>query len=150
MTHETKSIASRIEWCQRQSTQARAQLELEGWQAEEEGLRDALFNRDHTNQYQQRSPGLFERYALGLQDGRAVIRTAAVYQHLALPTCTEGTERTAGICEMGDVSTRHIMGLTRRADTYLHECRGTGNDKKIMGRVSSHGAQPRYIEKNFE
>ena len=32
------SIASRIEWCRRQKTQARTQLEREGWQAEVEGL----------------------------------------------------------------------------------------------------------------
>jgi hypothetical protein len=79
MADETRSIASRIEWCRRQSTHARAQLlELEGWQAEEEGLRDALFNRDHTTQYQQGPPAVFERYAMGLQDGHAVLRTAAV------------------------------------------------------------------------
>ena len=77
MAYEAKSIASRIEWCRRQSTQACAQLELEGWQAEEEGLRDALFNRDHTYQYLQRPAAMFARYEMGLQDGHAVLRTAA-------------------------------------------------------------------------
>ena len=135
MAYATKSIASRIEWCQRQSTQACAPSELAEWQAEEEGLRDALFNRDHTTQYQQGPPAVFERYALGLQDGHALLRTAAVSQHVATPT------RTAGTC---DVNMRRIMGLTRRAETDSHECRVTGNEKIIMGRVSGHGAQPRY------
>ena len=83
MEYKTKSIASRIEWCLRQKTQARAQLEVEGWQAEEEGLLDALRNRDHTNQYLHCPPAVFERYAMGLQDGQALIRTAAVDQHFA-------------------------------------------------------------------
>jgi len=109
MAYETKSIASRIEWCRRQSTQACAQLDLAGWQAEEEGLRDALLNRDHTKQYQQGPPGVFERYAMGLQDGHAVLRTAAVH-HTSPPTRTAGTERNAGIYGRGNVSTRHIMG----------------------------------------
>jgi hypothetical protein len=39
MAYSTKSIASRIEWCRRQKPQACTQLELAGWQAEEEGLR---------------------------------------------------------------------------------------------------------------
>ena len=85
MAYATNSLASRIEWCRRQRAQARAQLELEGWQAEEEGLRDALLNRDHTNQYQHCPPGVFERYAMGLQDGESLIRAAAVDQHMATP-----------------------------------------------------------------
>ena len=75
------SIASRIEWCRRQSTQARTQLEREGWHAEVEGLRDALLDRVHTNQYQHGPPGVFERYVIGLEDGYAIMRTAAVGQH---------------------------------------------------------------------
>ena len=82
MEYKTKSIASRIEWCLRQKTQACAELEREGWQAEEEGLRDALFNRNHTNQYQHCPPGVFGRYVLGLQDGQALIRATAMGQHL--------------------------------------------------------------------
>ena len=135
MTYLTKSIASRIDWCRQQRMQARAPRECEGWDAEEAGLRDALFNRDHTTQYQQGPPAAFERYALGLQDGHALLRTAAVSQQIATPTRTAGT---------GDVSMRRIMGLTRRAETDSHECRVTENEKIIMGRVSGHGAQPRY------
>ena len=85
MEDKTKSIASRIEWCLRQKMQACAQLEREGWQAEEEGLRDALFNRNHTNQYQHCPPGVFGRYVIGLQDGQALIHAAAVDQHFATP-----------------------------------------------------------------
>ena len=85
MAYATNSLASRIEWCRRQRTQAHAQLELEGWQAEEEGLLDALFNRDHTNQYQHCPPGVFERYLMGLQDGQVLIRAAAVDHYFATP-----------------------------------------------------------------
>jgi hypothetical protein len=130
VAYPTKSIASRIEWCRRQSTQACAPHELAGWHAEEAGLRDALLNRDHTNQYQQGPPAVFERYAMGLQDGHAVLRTAAVYLHFATPTRKAGTGSNAGIYGMGDVSTRRMLGLTRRAETYLHECRVTGQDNK--------------------
>ena len=76
-----RTLASRIEWCQRQKTQARTQLEREGWQAEEEGLLDVLLNRVHTNQYQHCPPGVFKRYVIGLQDGEALMRTAPVDQY---------------------------------------------------------------------
>jgi hypothetical protein len=85
MEYKTRSIASRIEWCRRQKTQACAQLEFEGWQAEEEGLWDALLNRDHTNQYQHCPLGVFKRYVMGFQDGQALIHAAAVDQHFAIP-----------------------------------------------------------------
>lgn len=85
MEYKTKSIASRIEWCLRQKTQARTLLELEGWQAEENGLRDALLNRDHTKQYQQGPLCVCGRYVMGFQDGEALIRAAAVDQYFATP-----------------------------------------------------------------
>lgn len=100
MTYEIKFIASRIEWCRRESTQARVQLEREGWHAEEEGLRDALFSRDHTTQYQQGPHSLFKRYSMGLQDGHAVLRVAAVYRHFATSTRQAGTGSNAGIDSM--------------------------------------------------
>jgi len=77
MEYQINSIVSRIEWCRQQKAQARAQLELEGWQAEEEGLRDALLNR---YQYQDYPPGVFQRYVMGFQDGQALIHAAAVDQ----------------------------------------------------------------------
>jgi hypothetical protein len=135
MDYATTSFASRIEWCRRQSTQARAPLERAGWQAEVEGLQDALLNKNHTYQYQQGPPSVFERYAMGLQYGREVLRTAAVYHQFAPPTGTATTGRHAGINGMGNMSSRHIMGLTRRAETDVHASRVTENDKKIMGRV---------------
>ncbi|HEV8327700.1 MAG TPA: hypothetical protein VGQ08_09470 [Nitrospiraceae bacterium] len=130
MAYATTSIASRIEWCQRQRTQTCAQLERAGWQAEEAGLWDALLNRDRTTQYQQGPPAVFERYALGLQDGHAMMRTATVSQHFATPTRKATTGSNAGIDGMDHVSTRHIMGLTKRARKYLQECRVTGHHKQ--------------------
>ncbi len=112
-----KSIESRIEWCRRQSTQACAPRERARWHAEEEGLRDALLNKDHTTQYQQGPPGVFERYAMGLQYGRAVLGT--VYHQFATPTRTATTGRHAGLYSMADMSTRRIFGLTRRGGPYL-------------------------------
>ena len=122
MAYTTTSIASRIQWCRRQSTQAFVPLEIAEWCAEADGLQDALLHRDHTAEYQQGSPSVFERYALGLQDGQAVLRTAAVHQHVAPPIPQAGTGRTAGMNGMDNVN---MPGLTRHV-------------KKIMGRVSSH------------
>ena len=67
-------LVARIEWCRRQRRQAPTQCEVEGWCAEEEGLWDALLERDHTDQYRHSPPSVFERYAMGLDDGRALIR----------------------------------------------------------------------------
>ena len=67
-------LVARIEWCRRQRRQAPTQREVEGWCAEEEGLLDALLERDHTDQYRHSPPSVFERYAMGLEDGRALIR----------------------------------------------------------------------------
>ncbi len=117
MAYANQSIASRIEWCRRQSTQACAPLEIAGWRAEAAGLQDALLKRDHTTQYQQGPPRVFERYATGLEDGRSVLRAAVVLKQFAPATRTA----THG---MGNVN---MLGLTRHV-------------KKITGSVSSHGA----------
>jgi hypothetical protein len=109
------SIASRIEWCRRQSTQASAPLEIAGWRAEAEGLQDALLDRDRTTQYQQGLPRVFARYVTGLQDGRSMLRAVAVLQQFVPPTHT-------AMNSMGDVT---MLGRMRPG-------------KKIMGRVSSH------------
>jgi hypothetical protein len=92
MEYKTKSIASRIEWCRRQKTQARTQLEREGWQAEEEGLWDALFNRVHTNKSQHCPPGVFKRYVIGFQDGEALLRAGAVDHYFATSDVTHKTQ----------------------------------------------------------
>lgn len=78
LAQTTTSIGARIEWCRKQEAQACTRAELEGWRAEEEGLRDALLNRDRTNQHRYSPPGVLERYATGLEDGRALIRIALV------------------------------------------------------------------------
>ena len=83
MAYANESIASRIAWCQEQKAKTSAPLDLEAWGAEEEGLKDALLNRDHTNQYRDYPRGVFERYLLGLQDGRAMIRIEGLFQHRA-------------------------------------------------------------------
>jgi hypothetical protein len=84
MAYATDPIVSRIEWCRRQKKQARNQLEFAGWRAEEEGLRDAILKTDHTKQYQQSPPAVFERYALGLQDGQVLIRATSVVMQFDL------------------------------------------------------------------
>jgi hypothetical protein len=81
MTHATNPIIVRIEWCQRQSAQARTELEVDGWSAEADGLRDALINSDHTDTYRQCPPEILRRYVLGFQDGTA-LRQAARMQRM--------------------------------------------------------------------
>ena len=78
MAYATNSIIARIEWCRRQSTHAHDQGEAEEWQAEEDGLRDAVLKRDHSSQYRYGPPGVFARYLLGLQDGRAMLLVDSV------------------------------------------------------------------------
>ena len=78
MASSTNEIFSRIEWCRRQRSEARTPHELEVWQAEEEGLRDAILKTDHTDKYRQLQRDVFVRYEIGLQDGRMLIRSQSV------------------------------------------------------------------------
>ncbi len=78
MSHITNSIAIRIDWCKHQIAQARTEPEVDGWRAEQDGLRDALLNSDHTEDYRLCPPEIRERYVLGLQDGTALLRTARI------------------------------------------------------------------------
>jgi hypothetical protein len=78
MNQTTNPINVRIEWCRRQSAQARTEPEVDGWRAEEDGLRDALLNSDHTEAYRLCPPEIRERYVLGLQDGTALLRTSRI------------------------------------------------------------------------
>ncbi|HSA62880.1 MAG TPA: hypothetical protein VLE03_11645 [Nitrospiraceae bacterium] len=78
MAYATNPVIFRIEWCRRQRAKVQTGPELEGWRAEEEGLRDALLNRNHTNEYRQSPPEVFERYEMGFQDGQALMRAAWV------------------------------------------------------------------------
>lgn len=78
MERTTNPIAIRINWCRRQIAQASTEPEVEGWLAEEDGLRDALLNSDHTEAYRLCPPEIRERYVLGLQDGTALLRTTRI------------------------------------------------------------------------
>jgi hypothetical protein len=131
MESQTKSIsiAARIAWCREQKTQALTQLEREGWQAEEDGLKDALLNtRYNEKQYQDYPPRVFKRYVMGLQDGQTVLLAAAVDQHVAPPAHQARAERKASSDRMGDVKTRRMLGRVR------------GAAKIPLGSVWGHGA----------
>lgn len=78
MDATSNPVTFRIIWCRRQRAKARTALERDAWRAEEEGLRDAVLRRDHVHKYRERSPILFERYMLGFQDGKALMRAAQV------------------------------------------------------------------------
>ena len=56
--------------------------------------------------------------------------------------------RRADIDGTSDVSTRHLMGLTRRAEPAASERRITEPHKIILGRVSRHGDHPFVLQKN--
>jgi len=76
MDYTTSPVTSRIVWCRRQRAKACTEAELEAWRAEEEGLRDAVLHRDHVNKYRHGPPSILERYVLGFQDAKALIRAA--------------------------------------------------------------------------
>lgn len=80
-------ITARIEWCRQRSRQAGNEPEADGWQAEADGLRDAVMSRDHSEDYRLCSPEIRERYLLGLQDGIAMLQTTRVRQanHVTAP-----------------------------------------------------------------
>ena len=116
MGDATTSIKSHIEWCRRQNTQARTPLEHAGWDAEEEGLRDALLNSNHTYRYQQGPPDVFARYVMGLLYGRQVLRTAFLHHQFATPTSTGAIGSHEGSSGTDDASTRCMLGRTRRGE----------------------------------
>jgi hypothetical protein len=76
MAQATSRINDRIAWCRKQSVLAPTEPELDGWRAEEEGLRDAVMGRDHTNDYSLCIPEVFERYVRGFQEGTVLLRAA--------------------------------------------------------------------------
>ncbi|MBH0200967.1 MAG: hypothetical protein HP496_01370 [Nitrospira sp.] len=88
MKHATNPIAVRIEWCRRQSTQARTEPEVGGWSAEADGLQDALLNSDHTDTYRLCPPEVLRRYQLGLRDGTALLEAARMRRVHAATTGT--------------------------------------------------------------
>lgn len=94
MKQTANPITVRIEWCHRQSAQARTEPEVDGWRAEADGLRDALMNSDHTDNYRLCPPEILGRYVLGFQDGTALLQAARASVISAAgalqPTCRMG------------------------------------------------------------
>ncbi len=88
-------ITARIEWCRQRSRQAGSEPEADSWQAEADGLRDAVMSRDHSEDYRLCSPEIRERYLLGLQDGIALLQTTRVRQanHATAPGIPQADPR---------------------------------------------------------
>lgn len=78
MNQRLHPINARIAWCRRQREQACSDSEFDGWQAEENGLRDALLKRDRVEDYQLSHPEIRERYVMGFEDGTALLRAARI------------------------------------------------------------------------
>lgn len=88
-------ITARIEWCQQRSRQAGSEPEADSWQAEADGLRDAVMSRDHSEDYRLCSPEIRERYLLGFQDGIVMLQTTRVRQanHATAPGIPQADPR---------------------------------------------------------
>jgi len=88
-------ITARIEWCRQRSRQAPSEPEADGWQAEADGLRDAVMRRDHSEDYRLCSPEIRERYLLGLQDGIVMLQATRVQHanHAAAPGIPQAVPR---------------------------------------------------------
>ena len=102
---QTKNpITVRIEWCRRQSAQARTEPEMDVWCAEANGLRDALMNTNHTDDYRLCSPEVLRRYMLGFEDGTALLRATRVQHmtHAATVGTSQPTSRMGGDVLLGD------------------------------------------------
>jgi hypothetical protein len=69
-------LTFRMAWCREQMALAETEFESDAWRAEEEGLRDALLNKDHTEQYRLSPPEILERYLRGFHDGMILLRAA--------------------------------------------------------------------------
>jgi hypothetical protein len=85
MEHTTNPISVRIDWCRRQSAQARTDQEADGWRAEEDGLRDALISDDHSHAYRLCHPKIQERYSRGFQDGTVLLNAARMGRTMHAP-----------------------------------------------------------------
>ena len=83
MADVTDGIMARIHWCRNQQLHSQTAGALEEWRAEEEGLRDAILNTDHTENYRQYPRTVFERYRMGLQDGETLIRYQSLWEKIA-------------------------------------------------------------------
>lgn len=94
MKQTTNPINMRIEWCKRQSAQALTEPEGDGWRAEADGLRDALMDSDHTDNYRLCPPEVLRRYVQGFQDGTALLRAARAQR--MIHDAAMGTPQPAG------------------------------------------------------
>ncbi|NJN70486.1 MAG: hypothetical protein HC801_09570 [Nitrospira sp.] len=83
-------INARIAWCRRQREQARMESEADEWRAEEDGLRDALLNKNYTDAYRLSTAEAFRRYVRGLREGRAILRVTQV-ERIVADVATEST-----------------------------------------------------------
>lgn len=90
-------INARIAWCRRKREQASTESEADGWRAEEDGLRDALLNKNYTDAYRLSTAEAFRRYARGLREGRTILRVAQV-ERIVTDVATESTTD----CSPGD------------------------------------------------
>lgn len=86
MKQPTDPINLRIDWCHRQSAQARTEPEIDGWRAEADGLRDALMNTDRADGYRLCPPEILRRYMQGFQDGTALLRAARARRMVQIAT----------------------------------------------------------------
>ncbi len=84
-------INARIAWCQRRCEQASTESEADGWRVEENGLRDALLNKDYTDAYRLSTAEILRRYERGFQEGRAILRVVPM-EHI-VPNVAVGTPR---------------------------------------------------------
>lgn len=96
MKQMTNPINVRIDWCRKQSAHALTEPEMDEWRAEADGLRDAMMNTDHTDNYRLCPPEVFSRYMLGFQDGTVLLRAARVQRMMHV--ATSGTPQPA--CRM--------------------------------------------------
>ena len=92
-------ITVRIDWCRQRSKQACNELEADAWQAEADGLRDAVMNRNHSDDYRLCSQEIRERYLLGFQDGIAMLQATRLQyaNHAAAP----GIPPSVSLVELG-------------------------------------------------
>lgn len=92
-------INARIAWCQRRCEQASTESEVDGWRAEEHGLRDALLNKNYTDAYRLSTTKAFCRYVRGLREGRTILRVAQVDGIVS--DIATGTPRPGEVCGLG-------------------------------------------------
>ncbi len=97
-------ISLRIEWCQQRSRQARTEPEADAWQAEADGLRDAVMNRNHSDDYRLCSQDIRERYQLGLQDGIAMLQATRGHRlnHATAPGMQQAVPQVERGTQSGD------------------------------------------------